>query len=65
MVYVIEFQKKGLPHCHMFLVLNHYSKLRDNHDIDNIICAKIPEETKEPKLPNYQIMYDPWAMWHS
>ena len=54
MVYVIEFQKRGLPHCHMLIVLDHYSKLRGSHDIDSTICAEIPEETKDPQL--YQII---------
>ena len=44
MVYVIEFQKRGLPHCHMLIVLNQLSKLRDSHNIDNIISAEIPNE---------------------
>ena len=40
MVYVIEFQKRGLPQCHMLTVLEH-SKLRDSHDIDAIISTEI------------------------
>ena len=31
---VIEFQKRGLPHCHMRIKED---KLRDSNDIDNII----------------------------
>ena len=54
MVYVIEFQKRGLPHCHMLIVLNQHSKLRDSHDIDNIISAEIPNEIKDPQL--YEII---------
>ena len=42
MIYVIEFQKRGLPHCHMLIVLDHHSKLRDKHDIDSIISAEMP-----------------------
>ena len=49
-VYVIEFQKGGLPHCHMLIILDQSSKLRDCHDIDNIISAEIPDETKDPQL---------------
>ena len=49
-VYVIEFQKRGLPHCHILIILDQSSKLRDCHDIDNIISAEIPDETKDPHL---------------
>ena len=31
----------------MLIVLDQYSKLRDNHDIDNIISAEIPDEKNE------------------
>ena len=54
MIYVIEFQKRGLPHCHMLIVLDQHSKLRDRHDIDNIISAEILDEKKQPQL--YQII---------
>ena len=34
MVDVIEFQKWGLPHCHMLIILREEDKLRDWNDID-------------------------------
>ena len=54
MVYVLEFQKRGLPHCHILVVLTQLSKLRDSHDIDNIISAEIPNEVNDPQL--YEII---------
>ena len=54
MIHVIEFQKRGLPHCHMLIVLDQHSKLRDRHDIDSIISAEIPDEKKQLLL--YQIV---------
>ena len=54
MVHVIEFQKRGLPHCHMLIVLDQHSKLRDSRDIDSIICAEIPDKDLDPHL--YQII---------
>ena len=54
MVYVIEFQKRGLPHCHMLIVLEQDSKLRDSHDVDEIISAEIPDEKNDTQL--YQII---------
>ena len=50
MVHVIEFQKRGLPHCHMLIVLEADSKLRDEHDIDSIISAEIPDPDADPDL---------------
>ena len=49
-VYVIEFQKRGLPHCHLLLILSHETKLRVPEDIDKIINAEIPSANTEPHL---------------
>ena len=38
-VYVIEFQKWGLPHCH--LLTHFHPKLQNRDDIDKIISAEI------------------------
>jgi hypothetical protein len=51
-VYVIEFNKRGLPHCHLLLILEEGSKLRQAADIDTIICAEIPDPIAEPALHN-------------
>ncbi|XP_057297346.1 uncharacterized protein LOC130627125 [Hydractinia symbiolongicarpus] len=42
-VHVIEFQKRGLPHCHMLVNLCNEHKLRTADDIDISICAEIPD----------------------
>lgn len=52
MVYVIEFQKRGLPHCHILIILDQHSKLRDSNDIDSIISAGIPNANEDPHLYN-------------
>ncbi|XP_014680852.1 PREDICTED: uncharacterized protein LOC106820796 [Priapulus caudatus] len=49
-IYVIEFQKRGLPHCHLLIILAEHSKLRDPSDIDSIISAQIPDLTEHPEL---------------
>ena len=49
-VRVIEFQKRGLPHCHMLIILNEDSKLRNADDIDSLITAEIPVRATEPEL---------------
>nr|XP_047146321.1 uncharacterized protein LOC100213143 [Hydra vulgaris] len=42
-VQVIEFQKCGLPHSHILLHLANDDKLESSQDIDNLICAEIPD----------------------
>ena len=42
-IHVIEFQKRGLPHTHILLILKTEDKPKDNEDIDKFICAEIPD----------------------
>ena len=49
-VHVIEFQKRGLPHCHMLIILEQDSKLRQPEDIDSLIKATIPDPIEDPQL---------------
>ena len=53
-LYVIEFQKRGLPHAHILLFLAPESKLRTVEEIDSAICAEIPPESS-PVLRNLVI----------
>jgi hypothetical protein len=49
-VYTIEFQKRGLPHMHLLVFLDHAFKLLTPDDIDTAICAKWPDPVTEPLL---------------
>ncbi|PNY08839.1 ATP-dependent DNA helicase PIF1 [Trifolium pratense] len=49
-VYTIEFQKRGLPHAHILLWLDHCNKLESLESIDSVICAELPDEHLFPKL---------------
>ncbi|XP_078443457.1 uncharacterized protein LOC144712871 isoform X2 [Wolffia australiana] len=42
-VYVVEFQKRGLPHAHMLLVLDTPHKPKTPEGIDKTVCAEIPD----------------------
>ncbi|GKA13115.1 DNA helicase [Tanacetum coccineum] len=42
-LYTIEFQKRGLPHCHSLLWVNNASKAQEDSDIDKYICAELPD----------------------
>ncbi|XP_076049277.1 uncharacterized protein LOC143029952 [Oratosquilla oratoria] len=48
-IHVIEFQKRGLPHCHMLIMLREKDKIRTKEQIDNIVSAELPSE-HDPEL---------------
>ncbi|KAG5556067.1 hypothetical protein RHGRI_006626 [Rhododendron griersonianum] len=48
--YVIEFQKRGLPHVHLLLVLKKGFKLNSAAKFDEFISAEIPDKDKYPHL---------------
>jgi hypothetical protein len=43
-IHVIEFQKRGLPHAHILLILKQQHKLTDPSKIDDVICSEIPSQ---------------------
>ena len=49
-VYVIEFQKRGLPHMHLLLFLKGEYKLLSPDVVDSIITARWPDPTTQPRL---------------
>ncbi|GJZ71532.1 putative PIF1 DNA helicase/replication protein A1-like protein [Tanacetum coccineum] len=55
-VYTIEFQKRGLPHCHILLWLEPEDKITTTAKIDKYISAEIPNKNEDPEL--YQIVTD-------
>jgi hypothetical protein len=46
---VVEFQKRGLPHAHILLILASADQLRSAQDIDDCICAELPPDPKNFK----------------
>ncbi|XP_021749405.1 uncharacterized protein LOC110715140 [Chenopodium quinoa] len=44
MIYVIEFQKRGLPHAHFLIILKGEYKVKSPSDFDKFVCAEIPVE---------------------
>ncbi|GJS92889.1 DNA helicase [Tanacetum coccineum] len=47
-LYTIEFQKRGLPHCHSLLWIDGDSKVQQDIDVDKYICAELPDPAIDP-----------------
>jgi len=52
--YVIEFQKRGLPHAHILMIVAPEDKLRDPEMFNWVTCAELPDPVTNPEL--YQIV---------
>lgn len=49
-VYVIEFQKRTLPHMHFLIFLANEDKIREPGQVDRRVCAEFPDEQEDPEL---------------
>ncbi|KAL7106310.1 hypothetical protein ACP275_07G104200 [Erythranthe tilingii] len=49
-VHVIEFQKRGLPHAHMLIILKSEYKITTPEQFDKFVCAELPDKEKYPGL---------------
>jgi ABC-type dipeptide/oligopeptide/nickel transport system ATPase component len=47
-VYVIEFQKRGLPHAHILIVLREQDKIITPDQVDATVSAEIPDKEEYP-----------------
>lgn len=48
--YVVEFQKRGLPHAHLLLILRDCDKPRTAADVDRLVSAEVPDKNADPRL---------------
>jgi hypothetical protein len=48
-LYTVEFQKRGLPHCHILLWNDEHSKVSTPEDVDRYISAELPNEVGDPE----------------
>ncbi|GBM97192.1 hypothetical protein AVEN_153497-1 [Araneus ventricosus] len=53
-VYTVEFQKSGLPHAHILIVLRADDKFSTSEHIDQFVRAEIPSSIENPRL--YEIL---------
>ncbi|XP_075512261.1 uncharacterized protein LOC142547728 [Primulina tabacum] len=56
-VYVVEFQKRGLPHMHMLIILRQDSKINGPENFDYYVSAELPNKDKNPNLHNFVVKY--------
>ncbi|KIH45089.1 hypothetical protein ANCDUO_24875, partial [Ancylostoma duodenale] len=53
-VWVVEFQKRGLPHTHILIIMKDAWKPRTAADVDDLIGAELPDKETDPEL--YEII---------
>ncbi|KAI7934621.1 hypothetical protein MJO29_015884 [Puccinia striiformis f. sp. tritici] len=49
-VWVIEFQKRGLPHLHLMVTLDEKDRPDTPEKVDLLVCAELPDPEEEPDL---------------
>ncbi|KAG2984877.1 hypothetical protein PC121_g22427 [Phytophthora cactorum] len=49
-IYVVEFQKRGLPHAHILVILVEEDNQRTRQIIDKMVSAELPDKEKNPQL---------------
>ena len=42
-IWTREYQKRGLPHIHLLLILTNDKKIETTDDIDRLVCASLPD----------------------
>ncbi|CAC5414460.1 unnamed protein product [Mytilus coruscus] len=56
-VYVVEFQKRGLPHAHFLIILDQNSKPRNPDHFDEYVSAEIPDPILLPEMHQIVTMH--------
>ncbi|GMF58247.1 unnamed protein product [Phytophthora fragariaefolia] len=49
-IYVVEFQKRGLPHAHIIIIVAEEDKPRTREIIDKLVSAEVPDKEVNPDL---------------
>ena len=49
-LHVIEFQKRGLPHAHILIILAPEVKIKTIEDVDALVSAELPDPDEFPNL---------------
>jgi hypothetical protein len=51
-IHVVEWQKRGLPHDHILIILRSQDQPHDNNEYDRIVCAELPDKSTHLELYN-------------
>jgi hypothetical protein len=66
-IHVVEWQKQGLRHSHILIILCSQDKPRDNNNYDQIVCAELPDKSTHPELYNIvtsRMLHGPCGAFH-
>ena len=64
-IYVIEFQKRGLPHAYILLILDPESKIHSIEEYDSFVSAEIPDHELNPlayETVTTMMIHDPYGL---
>ena len=50
-LWVVEFQKRGLPHAHILIILADEDRPKTREQIDQVVTAELPPNPSEPGIP--------------
>ena len=56
-VQVFEFQKRGLQHAHMLIILDEDDKLHNPKDYDQVVKEEIPCKEEQPQLHKTELKH--------
>ncbi len=51
---VVEWQKRGLPHSHILLIMSNQDKPKSSEDVDKVITAELPPNPNTAQIPELQ-----------
>ncbi|XP_073154080.1 uncharacterized protein [Henckelia pumila] len=55
--YVVEFQKRGLPHIHMLIILKQEYKINSADQFDDYVSAELPQKENNSRLFNLVVKH--------
>ena len=54
LMYTIEFQKRGLPHCHLLIILEDDDRIQTHNEVDKLVTAELPPDPNDPTISALQ-----------
>jgi hypothetical protein len=66
-IHVLEWQKRGLLHGHILIILRSQDQMRDNSEYDRIVCVELPDKSTHLELSNIvtsRMLHEPCGALH-